>query len=58
MSTSAAKEKIDFALIKKQGGWKNDATVWGYIEEGQSLTENATLQLMEKMIVLMYQRNV
>lgn len=56
MSTSAAREKIDFALIKKQGGWKNDATVWGYIEEGQSLSENATLQLMEKMIVLLNQR--
>jgi hypothetical protein len=58
MSTSSAREKIYFALIKKQGGWKNYATVWGYIEEAQSLSENATLQLMEKMIVLLNQQTV
>lgn len=52
LSTSAARERIDFELIKKQGGWKNDATVWGYIEEGQQLTENASLQLMEKLASL------
>jgi len=39
-------------LIKKQGGWKSDATVWEYIEEGQQLSNNATHILMEKMAVL------
>lgn len=48
-STSAAREKIDFELIKKQGGWKSDATVWEYIEEGQQLTNNASSPLMEKL---------
>lgn len=49
LSTSAARERIDFELIKKQGGWKNDATVWEYIDEGQQFSDNAALTLMEKM---------
>jgi integrase len=55
LSTSAAREKVDFASIKKQGGWKSDATVWGYIEEGQLFTENASLTLMDKMAALWHQ---
>lgn len=46
MSTSATQEGVDFELIKKQGGWKCDATVRGYIEEGQQLTNNAAHSLM------------
>jgi hypothetical protein len=53
LSTSAAREKIAFELIKKQGGWKSDATVWEYIDEGQEFTENASLQLMDKMAKLL-----
>lgn len=53
LSTSAARERVDFELIKKQGGWKNDATVWEYIEEGQQLSENAATLLMEKMAALL-----
>lgn len=53
LSTSAARERVDFELIKKQGGWKSDATVWEYIEEGQQLSNNASLILMEKMATLM-----
>lgn len=49
LSTSAARERVDFDLIKKQGGWKNDATVWEYIEEGQQFGQNAAVILMEKM---------
>ncbi len=49
LSTSAARERVDFELIKKQGGWKSDATVWGYIEEGQQFSSNASVILMEKM---------
>ena len=55
LSTSAARERGDFALIKKQGGWKSDGTVWGYIEEGQQFTENASLTLMDKMAELWHQ---
>jgi hypothetical protein len=43
-------------LIKKQGGWKNDATVWEYIDEGQQLTDNASLVLLEKLDALMSKR--
>lgn len=49
LSTSAARAKVPFELIKKQGGWKNDATVWGYIEEGQPFTDNAAKALMETL---------
>lgn len=49
LSTSAARERIDFEFIKKQGGWKSDATVWEYIDEGQQFSDNAALPLMEKM---------
>jgi len=49
LSTSAARERVDFELIKKQGGWKSDATVWEYIEEGQQLSDNASVILMAKM---------
>ena len=53
LSTSAARERVDFELIKKQGGWKSDATVWEYIEEGQQLSNNASVVLMEKMSLLL-----
>jgi integrase len=53
LSTSAAREKVDFELIKKQGGWKNDTTVWEYIDEGQQFTDNASLPLMDKMDALL-----
>ncbi len=53
LSTSSAREKVDFELIKKQGGWKNDATVWEYIDEGQQFTDNASLPLMDKMDALL-----
>lgn len=49
LSTSAAREQIDFELIKKQGGWKSDATVWEYIEEGNQLSNNAVSTLLKKM---------
>ena len=53
LSTSAAREHVGFELIKKQGGWKSDATVWEYIEEGQQLSDNATIILMEKMAAIL-----
>lgn len=55
LSTSAARERIDFELIKKQGGWKSDSTVWEYIEEGQQFINNTSLVLMEKMAAMLGQ---
>lgn len=52
LSTSAARAQVPFDLIKKQGGWRNDATVWGYIEEGQQLEENAASVLMGKLATM------
>ncbi|WP_019603418.1 site-specific integrase [Teredinibacter turnerae] len=57
LSTSAARERVDFALIKKQGGWRSDSTVWEYIEEGQQFDENAANILLEKMARLVSVEN-
>ena len=53
LSTSASRESISFELIKKQGGWKTDATVWEYIEEGRQLTHNASTTLLKKLAEMM-----
>ncbi len=53
LSTSAARERVDFEAIKKQGGWKSDTTVWEYIEEGQQFDNNAAQVLMAKMAQMM-----
>jgi integrase len=55
MSTSAARANVDFELIKKQGGWKSDATVWEYIEEGRQLQDNAATPLMQALAEQMKQ---
>jgi integrase len=52
LSTSAARAQVPFELIKKQGGWKSDAVVWEYIEEGQPWAENAAATLMGKLATL------
>ncbi len=44
---------VNFELIKKQGSWKSDATVWEYIDEGQMLSENASHPLMQKVAKLL-----
>jgi len=49
LSTSAAREDVDFKAIKKQGGWKSDTTVWEYIDEGRRFSDNAALSLMAKV---------
>lgn len=49
LSTAAAREKVDFAQIKRQGGWKHDATVRGYIEEGLQFKENAASNLITQV---------
>lgn len=49
LSTSAARANLDFELIKKQGGWKNDATVRGYIDEGRRFRDNISTTLMSEL---------
>lgn len=49
MSTAAARAGVSFELIRKQGGWRHDGTVRGYIEEGQQLQDNAAHTLLEEM---------
>ncbi len=49
LSTSAARANLDFELIKKQGGWKHDATVREYIDEGRRFTDNVAASLLSEM---------
>ena len=49
ITTSAARENVDFRAIKKQGGWKSNSTVWEYIEEGQAHENNSSKTLISKM---------
>jgi integrase len=47
MATSAYRAGAEFRDIKKQGGWRNDATVQGYIEEAALFDENAAGTLLK-----------
>ena len=49
LTTSAAQAGVDFELIRKQGGWKQDATVREYIEEGRALDRNAARELLRQL---------
>ena len=49
LSTEASKAGVAFNKIKQQGGWKNDSTVWGYIEEGEQFKDNAGSPLLKKL---------
>ncbi|UZE94527.1 tyrosine-type recombinase/integrase [Alkalimarinus alittae] len=49
LATTSARENVDFETIKKQGGWKSDATVWGYIDEGRLFTDNVTHTLIDRI---------
>lgn len=40
MVTNALRAGADFRDIKKQGGWRLDWTVLGYIEEASQFEEN------------------
>ncbi|WP_163931605.1 site-specific integrase [Paraferrimonas sp. SM1919] len=41
MATESSKVGVEFNLIKKQGGWRSDQTLWQYIDEGKAFTDNA-----------------
>jgi integrase len=46
MATSARRAGAGFQEIKKQGGWRHDGTVHGYIEEADRFSENAAGTLL------------
>lgn len=46
MATSAHRAGADFRDIKRQGGWRHDGTVQGYIEEAGQFEENAAGSLL------------
>lgn len=48
MATSAYRAGADFRQIKRQGGWRHDGTVQGYIEEAGRFEENAARHLLRK----------
>lgn len=48
MATSAHRAGADFRNIKRQGGWRHDGTVQGYIEEAGQFQENAALTLLRR----------
>jgi integrase len=48
MATSAHRAGADFRDIKRQGGWRHDGTVQGYIEEASHFEQNAALRLLKK----------
>jgi integrase len=48
MATSAHRAGADPRDIKRQGGWRHDGTVQGYIEEAGQFEENAALSLLRR----------
>ncbi|WP_061286723.1 site-specific integrase [Herbaspirillum chlorophenolicum] len=48
MATSAYRAGADFRDIKRQGGWRHDGTVQGYIEEAGRFKENAAGHLLKR----------
>ena len=48
MATSAHRAGADFQAIKRQGGWRHDGTVHGYIEEAGRFDSNAAGSLLRK----------
>jgi integrase len=48
MATSAHRAGADFREIKRQGGWRHDGTVQGYIEEAGQFEDNAASTLLRR----------
>lgn len=48
MATSAHRAGANFGDIKRQGGWRHDGTVQGYIEEADQFQENAAGTLLRR----------
>ncbi len=52
MATSAHRAGADFRDIKRQGAWRHDGTVQGYIEEAGLFEENAAGSLLRSRVKL------
>ncbi|KQV45217.1 integrase [Massilia sp. Root335] len=50
MATSAHRAGADFRDIKRQGAWRHDGTVRGYIEEAGLFEENAASSLLRSRV--------
>jgi len=48
MATSAYRAGANLRNIKRQGGWRHDGTVQGYIEEAAQFEDNAALCLLRR----------
>lgn len=48
LATSAHRAGAPFDLIKKQGGWRSDSTVWAYIDEAGEFERNAAGIVMRR----------
>ncbi|MBA6122695.1 site-specific integrase [Pseudomonas aeruginosa] len=48
LATSAYRAGADFLEIKRQGGWRHDDTVHGYIEEARAFEDNAAGSLLRR----------
>ncbi|MBY0378478.1 MAG: site-specific integrase, partial [Gammaproteobacteria bacterium] len=48
LATSAHRAGTDFRNIKRQGGWRHDGTVQGYIDEADQFAENAAGSLLRR----------
>lgn len=50
MATSAFRAGAEFRDIKRQGAWRHDGTVRGYIEEAGLFEENAAGSLLRSRV--------
>ncbi|WP_257626432.1 hypothetical protein [Janthinobacterium sp. NKUCC06_STL] len=50
MATSAHRAGADFHDSKKQGGWRHDGTVQGYIKEASRFEANAAGSLLRTRV--------
>lgn len=49
-ATAASKKSVPMVAIMRQGRWRHEGTVYGYIEEGQRFTDNAVNVLLDSHI--------
>ncbi len=47
-ATAASKKGVPMVAIMRQGRWRHEGTVYGYIEEGQRFTDNAVNALLRE----------
>ena len=50
LATSAHRAGADFLEIKRQGGWRHDGTVHGYIEEARAFEETAAGSILRRKL--------